>query len=120
MSHIYWLTSLPFDSSIPLTDVVDCMSSTFILVFFVLSFDALIAFQVFFSNQGSQGILHKPSRQQLENVFETHKDVDVVSFILQKGVAQSGEGIQNSNFGSTNANKGSFSIDTRGKTLTGV
>ncbi|KAI0775386.1 DUF1960-domain-containing protein [Irpex lacteus] len=86
--------------TIPLADVVD-------------------SFQIFFSNQGAQGILGKPSNQQLENVFGSHKDTDVVEQILKKGVAQAADGIKSSSFGATNAGIGSVSVDTRGKGLRG-
>ncbi|KAI0700588.1 DUF1960-domain-containing protein [Cytidiella melzeri] len=82
--------------SIPLVEVVD-------------------SFDVFFSNQGAQGILGKASNQQLENEFGSHKDIDVVEQILKKGVLQSGEGIRSGNSGTLNASLGSQSIDTRGK-----
>ncbi len=78
-----------------------------------------LAFQIFFSNQGAQGILGKPSNQQLENVFGSHKDTDVVEQILKKGVAQAADGIKSSSFGATNAGIGSVSVDTRGKGLRG-
>ncbi|KAI0340901.1 DUF1960-domain-containing protein [Trametopsis cervina] len=86
--------------TIPLTEVVD-------------------SFQVFFSNQGTQGILGQASNQQLDNVFGSHKDIDVVQQILEKGTAQHGEGIRSGNFGATNAGIGSISVDTRGKGLRG-
>ncbi|PCH40850.1 DUF1960-domain-containing protein [Wolfiporia cocos MD-104 SS10] len=87
-------------TTIPLADVVD-------------------SFQVFFSNQGAQGILGTPSRQQLENEFGTSKDVDVIEQILRKGQEQSGKGVTSGIVGQ-NAGKGSAVIDTRGKSLSGV
>ena len=77
------------------------------------------AFQVLFSNQGSQGLLRKPSDQQLENEFGTKKDVDVVEQILTKGVLQQADAIR-SGPGATNISKGSFSMDTRGKNSSGI
>ncbi|KAH8094949.1 DUF1960-domain-containing protein [Cristinia sonorae] len=89
------------DSTIPLTEVVD-------------------SFSVFFSNQGTQGILGKASNQQLENVFGTHKDIDVIEQLLKKGTAQAGEGLdQRSGQASLNINRGSFNVDTRGKNAAG-
>ncbi|KAI0092176.1 DUF1960-domain-containing protein [Irpex rosettiformis] len=88
------------DTTIPLTEVVD-------------------SFQVFFSNQGSQGILGQASNQQLQNVFGSHKDIDVVEQILRKGIAQAADEIKSGNFGVTNASTGSISVDTRGKGLRG-
>jgi len=88
------------DTTIPLADVVD-------------------SFQVFFSNQGAQGLLGTPSRQQLDNVFGTHKDVVVIEHILKNGSEQSGKGITSGMVG-LNAGKGSAVIDTKGKSLSGV
>lgn len=70
-----------------------------------------------FSNQGSQGILRRPSDQQLENEFGSKKDVDVVQQILSKGAFQQADGIRG-NFGSTNFAKGSGVVDVRGKNYT--
>ena len=78
-----------------------------------------VAFDVLYSTQGSQELLGKPSNQQLDNDFGTHKDVDVITQVLQKGKLETGGGINTSNFG-TNVAKGSFTVDTRGKTLTGI
>ncbi|KAI0375883.1 DUF1960-domain-containing protein [Pilatotrama ljubarskyi] len=86
--------------SIPLTEVVD-------------------SFQIFWSNQGSQGLLGTPSNQQLENVFGTHKDVDVITQILQKGKEETGKGIRTGEVG-TNLSKGSMAVDTKGKSTTGI
>lgn len=78
------------------------------------------AYDVLFSNQGPQGILGKPSKQQLENVFGTHVDVDVITTILEKGKSESGESIRNSNMGGTNLTMGSMVVDTKGKGLRGI
>jgi len=84
------------ETSIPLVQVVD-------------------SFEIFFSNQGSQGILGRPSKQQLENVFQTSKDVDIVQFILENGVLQSSDKLsQSGTSGATNISRTSASIDTRG------
>ncbi|KAK7695387.1 hypothetical protein QCA50_000023 [Cerrena zonata] len=77
------------------------------------------SFDVLYSTQGSQGLLGKPSNQQLDNDFGSYKDVDVITQILQKGKLETGSGINTSTVG-TNMSKGSFSVDTRGKTLTGI
>jgi len=70
--------------------------------------DVVDSFTVFHTGQGSQGILRRPSKQQLDTVFETHKDVDVVNFILTNGKEQAGEGITFSgSTGSTNMARGS-------------
>ncbi|KAF9651076.1 DUF1960-domain-containing protein [Thelephora ganbajun] len=65
------------------------------------------SFKIFFSNQGGQGILGKPSKQQLETVFGTSVDVDVIKLMIQKGKEQSGDTIQGNSFGSTNVTRGS-------------
>ncbi|KAI0751024.1 DUF1960-domain-containing protein [Daedaleopsis nitida] len=88
-------------ATIPLAEVVD-------------------SFDVFWSNQGAQGILGRPSKQQLENVFGSSKDVDVVQAILEKGKEESGKAIRSGAVGATNQSKGSFAMDTRGNSLTGV
>ncbi|KIM20647.1 hypothetical protein M408DRAFT_73689 [Serendipita vermifera MAFF 305830] len=60
--------------SIPIVEVVD-------------------SFDIFYSNQGNQGKLGKASKQQLENVFGTAKDIDVAEFMLKNGVMQHAERI---------------------------
>ncbi|KAJ6513455.1 DUF1960-domain-containing protein [Mycena sanguinolenta] len=70
------------------------------------------AFQVFVSSQGAQGVLGKPSNQQLDAVFQTHKDVDVVSIILKEGREQATDGVTSTTFTGTNASRGNN--DTRG------
>ncbi|EPQ59158.1 FYSH domain-containing protein [Gloeophyllum trabeum ATCC 11539] len=77
------------------------------------------SFDIFFSNQGSQGILGKPSKQQLENVFGVSKDVDVIPIILKEGKEQAAEGINTGNV-ATNAAKGSAVVDNKGKGLRGI
>ncbi|EJF62377.1 ribosome maturation protein [Dichomitus squalens] len=72
------------------------------------------SFDVFWSNQGAQGILGRPSKQQLENDFGTSKDVDVVTEILNKGKQESGKGIRTGD-GVANLSKGSFAVDTKGR-----
>ncbi|EAU83968.1 hypothetical protein CC1G_09850 [Coprinopsis cinerea okayama7 len=57
------------DTSVPLAQVVE-------------------TFKIYFSNQGGQGLLTTASNQQLDNVFGTHKDVDVVEHILKHGREQ--------------------------------
>ncbi|PFH51312.1 hypothetical protein AMATHDRAFT_47199 [Amanita thiersii Skay4041] len=84
------------DTTIPLTEVVD-------------------SFSVFHSGQGSQGLLGQPSKQQLDTVFGTSKDIDVVSIVLEKGREQASEGIRSSDFGTTNASRGSAAAENRGR-----
>ncbi|KAF7375070.1 SBDS domain-containing protein [Mycena sanguinolenta] len=81
------------DPTIPLANVVD-------------------SFEVFVSSQGAQGVLGKPSNQQLDTVFQTHKDVDVVSIILKEGREQATDGVTSTTFTGTNASRGNN--DTRG------
>lgn len=77
------------------------------------------AFKVFHTGTGTQGILGTPSKQQLETVFGTSKDVDVVEKILKEGRSQTGDGVSGS--GSTNWARGSAIVDTRGgQRTTGV
>ncbi|KAF9481859.1 DUF1960-domain-containing protein [Pholiota conissans] len=76
-----------FFSTIPLADVVD-------------------SFKVFVSAQGAQGLLGQPSKQQLDNVFGTHKDTEVVEFILKNGKEQAAELASNETF-ITNPSRGS-------------
>ena len=90
-----------------------------LLVFWVLFSFHFAAFEVFWSNQGAQGLLGRPSKQQLENTFGTSKDVDVVEQILQKGKEETGKAIR-SGLGATNLAKGSFGMDTKGKSLSGI
>ncbi|OSX59397.1 hypothetical protein POSPLADRAFT_1041011 [Postia placenta MAD-698-R-SB12] len=77
------------------------------------------SFQVFFSNQGAQGILGTPSKQQLENVFGSSKDVDVIERILKQGQEQAGKGVTAGTTG-LNVGKSNSVIDTRGKGVSGV
>ena len=59
-----------------------------------------IAFQIFHSEHGTSGILRQPSKQQLDTDFGTHRDTEVVEFILKNGREQAGDGYA----GSTNLN----------------
>ncbi|KAG2353030.1 DUF1960-domain-containing protein [Suillus spraguei] len=72
------------------------------------------AFQVFYSNQGAQGILGKPSDQQLDNIFGTTNDIDVMTQVLEKGKDQPGNGFT-SGTTATNAARGSFDSKGKGK-----
>ncbi|KIL70279.1 hypothetical protein M378DRAFT_156375 [Amanita muscaria Koide BX008] len=83
------------DKSIPLAEVLD-------------------SFEIFHSNQGSQGILGRPSKQQLDTYFGTNDDTKVITTILQKGREHSSDGIR-AGSGATNLARGSFSIDNKGR-----
>ncbi|GAA6011901.1 hypothetical protein JCM8202_004192 [Rhodotorula sphaerocarpa] len=61
------------DHSIPLVDVVD-------------------SFDVFHTGQGSQGIMQRASKQDLDTVFGTTKDDEIVEQILTKGQIKASEG----------------------------
>jgi hypothetical protein len=78
------------------------------------------AFQVFHTGQGAQGIMGRPSNQQLDNVFGTHNEIEVITIVLQKGVAQPSEAIHSGGYGYMNATRGSAVIDTKGKGNTGI
>ncbi|KAL4081535.1 hypothetical protein V8B97DRAFT_1913559 [Scleroderma yunnanense] len=105
------------DTSIPLAEVVDSRALSSHPEF--ISPHSLTAFDVFFSNQGAQGILGRPSRQQLENVFGTSKDVDVIMTVLQKGKEQPGNGFTTGVVG-TNIARTNAVIDNKGKGLSGI
>ncbi|BGO93001.1 hypothetical protein NBRC10512_004222 [Rhodotorula toruloides] len=53
-------------SSIPLVEVVD-------------------SFDVFHTGQGSQGVLSRASKQELENIFSTTNEDEIVQIVLEKG-----------------------------------
>ena len=55
----------------------------------------------------------------MENVFGTSKDVEVVEQILRGGKEETGKAIR-THTGNTNLTKGSFSVDTKGKSLSGM
>jgi hypothetical protein len=76
--------------------------------------ESITAFQIFSSNQGPQGILRHPSKQELETEFGTHVDVDVVQQILEKGKEETGENLSSGKWGSKNDSKGSAYLDNRG------
>ncbi|EJD53643.1 DUF1960-domain-containing protein [Auricularia subglabra TFB-10046 SS5] len=71
------------------------------------------SFEVYHSNQGHQGHLGRPSKQQLDTVFGSHKEDDVVKAILEKGSLKAGEGFQKELSG-LNTSRGGTAIDTRG------
>jgi len=71
------------------------------------------SFDVFHSGQGSQGKLMRPSKQQLDAIFGTTKEDQVVEQILSKGELKAGEGF-GKEFTDYNPTRGGNSIDTRG------
>ncbi|TFY71357.1 hypothetical protein EVG20_g1664 [Dentipellis fragilis] len=89
------------DTTIPLVEVVD-------------------SFDVYRSEQGNQGLLGRPSNQDLDTDFGTHKDDDVVTHILQNGKEESSEGISGTTWTSKNDTLGNHLVDTRGKGRSGI
>ena len=80
------------------------------------------AFDVFHSGQGNQGILGRASKQQLDTVFGTTKDDEVVAKILKDGQTRVGDKFDRE-LGSKlgrNAAIGGNTIDNRGKGLQGI
>ncbi|KZT62798.1 FYSH domain-containing protein [Calocera cornea HHB12733] len=75
--------------------------------------EILDGFSVYHSNQGSQGVLGKASKQTLETVFDTSNEDEVARIMLEKGTLKSSESLNNPKFGDTNKSKGTY-IDTRG------
>ena len=72
-----------------------------------------LAFKIFHSAQGKQGHLGEASKQQLENLFGTSKDVDAALQLLEKGTAQASEGFGDE--GATmNIARGDFRMDNKG------
>jgi ribosome maturation protein Sdo1 len=74
---------------------------------------------VLHSGQGKQGIQGTPSKQQLDTIFGTHDTDGVVEIILEKGTVQAAHGI-GKHTPITNAARGSGTIDSKGKGLTGI
>ncbi|GAA6058024.1 hypothetical protein JCM3770_003977 [Rhodotorula araucariae] len=60
------------DRTVPLVDIVD-------------------SFEIFHTGQGSQGLLRRPSKQELETVFETTNEDAIVEIILSKGTIKSAD-----------------------------
>jgi len=78
---------------------------------------SITAFEILSSNQGPQGLLRRPSKQELDNVFGTHVDVDVIQQILEKGKEEAGESIASGKWASKNDSKGA-ALDNRGANRT--
>lgn len=98
-------------SSIPLTEVVDCKC-----IYAALSQHKLIcilAFKIFVSAQGKQGHLGEASKQQLENIFGSSKDIVVAEKLLKEGVAQNADRLDDDHL-LKNLSHGDFRMDTRG------
>jgi hypothetical protein len=79
---------------------------------------SITAFEVLSSNQGPQGLLGRPSKQELDNVFGTHVDVEVIQHILDKGKEEASESITSGKSASKNDSKGSAFLDNRGSNRT--
>ncbi|KAF8076668.1 DUF1960-domain-containing protein [Lyophyllum atratum] len=52
------------------------------------------SFNVFHSNQGHQGLLGTPSKQQLDTHFDTHNETEVVKIVLGKGEMKASDRIE--------------------------
>jgi hypothetical protein len=77
--------------------------------------ESIAAFKILSSNQGPQGVLRCPSNQELDNVFNTHVDDDVIQQILEKGKEDASiEALASNKWGSKNDSRGSADLDTRG------
>lgn len=72
------------------------------------------AFEIFSSNQGPQGLLRRPSKQELDNQFNTHVDVDVIQQILEKGKDEPSESLTSGKWGSKNDSRGSALLENKG------
>jgi len=81
--------------------------------------DVLAGGGVLHSGQGKQGIQGTPSNQQLDTVFGTHKEDEVVVIMLEKGTVQAAHGMAKTTH-TMNAARGSGGIDSKGKGLTGI
>jgi len=71
------------------------------------------SFDIFHTGQGTQGILGRISKQQLDTIFGTSKEDEAVKIILEKGTMQAGDPIPKG-AASMNSSKGGWTIDTRG------
>ena len=76
--------------------------------------DSVTAFSIFSSNQGPQGVLRRPSKQELDNVFGTHVDDEVIQKILEKGKDEASETLTSHKWGSKNDSKGTPFLDNWG------
>jgi len=76
------------------------------------------SFSIFHSVQGSQGILGTPSKQQLDTVFGTSKDVDVITHILQNGRERASDAFDSVAL-HLNPSRGSTGQDVKGKGAAG-
>lgn len=64
--------------------------------------------------------MRRPSKQELDNVFSTHVDVDVVQKILEKGKEEAGESIASGKWASKNDSKGAALDNRGGNRTTGI
>lgn len=75
------------------------------------------SFDVFHTGQGAQGLLIRPSKQELENIFGSSKDDEVVTTVLEKGRLEVSDG-HPLKFASKNDSRGTNSA-TRASNSTG-
>ncbi|KAI5476851.1 DUF1960-domain-containing protein [Pseudohyphozyma bogoriensis] len=66
---VYKPDSMSTDETVPLAEIVD-------------------AFDIFHTGQGAQGLLERPSNQQLSAVFDTHNVPAIIETMLEKGKLQ--------------------------------
>ncbi|KAK4054763.1 hypothetical protein OIV83_000687 [Microbotryomycetes sp. JL201] len=83
------------DKTIPLVEIVD-------------------SFEVFHSGQGAQGLLARPSKQQLDAVFGTTKEDEIVQQILEKGRMFTGKDMQGLGGGYSKAKDKGAHLTSRG------
>lgn len=98
--------------SVPLVDVVDCrltftphapLSSTN-AVCHSPTLSSRLAFDIFHSGQGAQGLMGKASKQELAAAFDCSNATDALEILLTKGQLQSGDKFKE--FGSGNDGRG--------------
>ncbi|KAH8918869.1 DUF1960-domain-containing protein [Atractiella rhizophila] len=71
-------------------------------------------FEIFHTGTGTQGILQRPSKQELDTVFETHNDTAVITIVLEKGTLKTGAEIKG--YGSKNDAKSGGNQVSKGAT----
>ncbi|KAL9940906.1 hypothetical protein V8E36_000394 [Tilletia maclaganii] len=75
------------------------------------------SFDVFHSNQGAQGHLNRASKQQLDAVFGSTNDNDVVTAVLEKGSLQ--QVAAGNKYGTSNDAQQGHNVRSRGSGATG-
>ncbi|KAG6854337.1 hypothetical protein C0991_007842 [Blastosporella zonata] len=70
--------------------------------------------------EGHQGLLGKPSKQQLDTDFGSHKDTDVVTIILEKGKELASDSVGSLGSASTNIARGPLDARTGNASRRGI